>query len=145
MQVVICLLPTTGINQDDVMERNHQAGLMRTIYSTAKNVVVWFGESFGDEGLALRRYPGRGNMFGPMLILLNKPYWTRMWIIQKFLLAQSVQIWCGGHCSDLNEFTRVFSEVYYRRRSTYPCKKTGYVVFEHERRPGTDTTRTPAA
>jgi len=31
------------VNQDDVNERNHQVGLMRMIYSTAKRVRVWLG------------------------------------------------------------------------------------------------------
>ncbi|KAI1158008.1 heterokaryon incompatibility protein-domain-containing protein [Nemania serpens] len=37
------------INQGDVLERNHQVGLMHSIYRCAECVGIWLGES-GDEG-----------------------------------------------------------------------------------------------
>ncbi|KAK8113375.1 hypothetical protein PG984_013901 [Apiospora sp. TS-2023a] len=45
------------INQNDTAERGHQVGLMRTIYSKARVVTVWLGESIpgSDEGMGFLR------------------------------------------------------------------------------------------
>ena len=42
-----------SINQDDTAERNHQVGLMRSIYSQAQVVIAWLGESTpgSDSGM----------------------------------------------------------------------------------------------
>jgi hypothetical protein len=41
------------INQDDVLERNHEVNRMRTIYSLAKRTIIWLGEEADDSTRAM--------------------------------------------------------------------------------------------
>ncbi|RYO69113.1 hypothetical protein AA0116_g49 [Alternaria tenuissima] len=89
-----------AIDQDNIPERNHQVSLMRDVYTGAKSVIVWLGLPRGSEELAfmLARHPDllRVEEFHTALAdVLNKPYWSRVWVVQEFVLAQSVDIWCG--------------------------------------------------
>lgn len=36
--------------------------------------------------------------------LANRPYWTRFWVIQEFLLSQNVQLFCSGNWVDWQNF-----------------------------------------
>jgi hypothetical protein len=42
------------INQEDLLERSHQVGRMRDIYTHARRVVVWLGLESSDSTLAMR-------------------------------------------------------------------------------------------
>jgi hypothetical protein len=94
---------------------------MGTIYSTANDVIVWLGEATSNEKPIFSFFPIRhhgrvdtGARFlrrkvsrkvrASMTTLLGKPYWSRMWIIQEFLLAQSLEIWCGRYCAKFDDF-----------------------------------------
>lgn len=88
------------INQDDIEERSSQVGQMRDIYTGADSVIVWLGQARGTEELAflLTRFPHLlkvEEMATALLDLLNGPYWGRVWVVQEFVLAKSVEIWCG--------------------------------------------------
>ena len=89
-----------AIDQSNIPERNHQVSLMRDVYTGAQSVIVWLGLPQGYEELAfmLARHPDllRVEEFHNALAnVLNKPYWSRVWVVQEFVLAQSVDIWCG--------------------------------------------------
>lgn len=89
-----------AIDQNNIPERNHQVSLMRDVYTGAQSVIVWLGLQQGSEELAfmLARHPDllRIEEFHTALAdVLNKPYWSRVWVVQEFVLAQSVEIWCG--------------------------------------------------
>jgi hypothetical protein len=93
------------IDQSNMAERNHQVPLMRDIYTGAESVIVWLGLATGSEELAflLARHPSllRIEEFHLALAdVLNKPYWSRVWVVQEFVLAQRVDIWCGDLCVD---------------------------------------------
>jgi hypothetical protein len=48
------------INQEDHKERSHQVGLMKLIYSMAKEVIAWIGPNSTDSSqamTALRKIP----------------------------------------------------------------------------------------
>jgi hypothetical protein len=49
------------INQDDLVERNHQVGRMRDIYTHARRVVVWLGLESSDSTLAMHKIRHIGN------------------------------------------------------------------------------------
>ncbi|KAH7486515.1 hypothetical protein FOMA001_g5607 [Fusarium oxysporum f. sp. matthiolae] len=79
------------INQADLQERGLQVNRMKTIFSTAEQVVVWLG---GNVQLAFL-YPttaeitqpdeGRSSFFG-------NAYWRRVWVVQEFAVSTSVII-----------------------------------------------------
>jgi Heterokaryon incompatibility protein (HET) len=96
------------INQHDVAERNYQVSRMGQIYSEAKMVHAWLGLSgpytaAGVEFL-IRADMGPKNkprddddknaMRGIVDIMLRQ-YWQRLWIIQEFVLANDLMVYCG--------------------------------------------------
>ncbi|KAG4262371.1 hypothetical protein FPRO03_10601 [Fusarium proliferatum] len=100
------------INQFSASERSHQVGLMKTIYSKANTVHAYVGEtmcgddSTGTEAMTLLN-DLQANGISDIMALgntsnistLNKffarPYFTRLWVVQELLLAQSITIHCG--------------------------------------------------
>jgi hypothetical protein len=106
------------INQEDVEERNAQVSMMRTIYSCATSVVVWLGPTYenSDEAFeyidhALESKTWITNGARPvdrgwlgLVMLHNRSYWTRLWIIQEFVLAKRIILRCGGKQVDWDAF-----------------------------------------
>ena len=101
------------IDQYNIGERNHQVDQMRDIYSGAEAVIVWLGLMMDDaerafhlarvleQPLAMNGYNLRWHtsleQWKSITHLLERPYWTRVWITQEFILANSVELWCGAH------------------------------------------------
>jgi hypothetical protein len=98
------------IDQSNVLERNHQVALMGKIYLKAEKVLVWLGPGTKDLCRALmhlqdfenlkKSYFDDSNVWAGlhlkgMLEFCDHEYWTRAWIVQEFLMARSVEIWCG--------------------------------------------------
>ncbi|KAF2728802.1 heterokaryon incompatibility, partial [Polyplosphaeria fusca] len=76
------------INQQDVLERGHQVPLMRQIYTEASRVVAYLGEKGEDDPkLNLLRTSRRDFDAENRKLLMNKPYFHRLWIIQELKLA----------------------------------------------------------
>jgi hypothetical protein len=92
------------IDQHNVQERSHQVSRMNDIYSQAANVIIWLGEPMSDAALAfdfLRDF-GRPRSELPtsndgdrnteqtamsVRSLLTRPWWTRIWTAQEWILA----------------------------------------------------------
>jgi hypothetical protein len=95
------------INQKNIPERNAEVKRMRKIYERAWSVVVWLGEGTEDQDKAcdcisaishldLFNYQDSyfshvEDLFGnlkwkPLMDLLRKPYWKRVWIIQELAM-----------------------------------------------------------
>jgi hypothetical protein len=117
------------INQKDLKERGEQVQKMKLIFDTASVILAWLGkaEDNSDEAFDLLlemseaiakldniRYITPFNLeavgfhtdekdWGPVLKLLDRPYWTRCWVIQElirsgFMLTHGdsvVHIGCG--------------------------------------------------
>jgi hypothetical protein len=103
-------------------------GMMRTIYENAEHVRVWLGpaQETDEAGLELlRRVHRRCGMIQPgdtalddsspqqlglpdtndaswesVLRILHRPYFSRIWIVQEFLLARRCTILLGRHSID---------------------------------------------
>lgn len=131
-----------AINQSNTSERNHQVSLMRDIYSGAQSVIVWLGLATGSEELAymLGRRPSLLRIEDFHLALadvLNKPYWSRIWVVQEFVLAQKVDIWCG----DLSIDVAVVETIWRNGLSATPIasvtreiyESRGYLLFKYRR------------
>lgn len=92
------------INQDDVLERNHQVSIMPYIYSHAAEVIVWLGPERDSSKLAMETLQNYDGSKGPRLSdakrhaiagLIDREYWKRTWIIQEVLKASHAMIHCG--------------------------------------------------
>jgi hypothetical protein len=103
------------IDQTNLKERNQQVAQMRDVYTSAESVIVWLGLAQRDEELAflLTRHPNLlhvEKLQSELLALLSKPYFTRVWVVQEFVLARSVVIWCGEYFADAVMFDKLWRE-----------------------------------
>ncbi|PQE27760.1 hypothetical protein CJF31_00009991 [Rutstroemia sp. NJR-2017a BVV2] len=103
------------VNQNDLAERSSQVLYMHQIYSGVARVIVWLG---GEEPCGLKHTLSSINLrendeltttvhFGITRVisnLLSRPWWTRVWIVQEFILARSVQIQCGSCTLSWDQF-----------------------------------------
>jgi hypothetical protein len=114
------------IDQTNVDERNHQVQMMRQIYSNAASVSVWLGEDdpITNSNTAMNylttREPYRhlhSHLFWnqrqakAVLALYNRPYWTRMWIVQEILLAKDIIIYCGPKIMSWQHVQNFFNDI----------------------------------
>lgn len=100
------------IDESSIEERNSQVLLMRTIYSNATRVKVWLGKSTrgSDDALAILDHMGRKIPFTDIRFhgkelnekhamymdeLMNRPWWTRVWVQQEHILAKDITLHCG--------------------------------------------------
>ena len=111
------------IDQTDNRERNHQVTLMGRIYAKAKRVLVWLGfnkshlanplrrmKDFTDYSLNERLWFGSDSEsleFKYLSVWEGLPslsYWSRLWIVQEFVLAQDLVLHLGQATLDLENF-----------------------------------------
>lgn len=110
------------INQQDIDEKNHQVQMMGKIYECAEGVLVSLGPEADNSDLVFRFLLADGYHSPPSLdsdrledwllktnfdrqgvadlwiaicALANRPYWTRVWIVQELMLANRITILCG--------------------------------------------------
>jgi hypothetical protein len=88
------------INQRNVYERGQQVSLMRDIYMVAEDVLAWLGPA--TEGIDLDDKPR------VYMDIVSRPYWTRVWIIQEFVLGKKVILQCGNVRHDWDDFYNEF-------------------------------------
>ncbi|KAI0472962.1 heterokaryon incompatibility protein-domain-containing protein [Xylariaceae sp. FL0804] len=91
------------INQADIDERGHQVQLMPRIYSGAKHVLVYVGESADNsdlcleaiaDGMITEHHPGTTR--AAMITLLSRRYFRRVWVLQEIALARRATLICGN-------------------------------------------------
>ncbi|PMD32508.1 HET-domain-containing protein, partial [Hyaloscypha variabilis F] len=87
------------INQSNILERNHQVGLMRDIYSLAQHTVIHLGER-KEECDEVLNAALRGTLNSPHRQLaidqvLSRPWFTRVWIYQELVLSKDPWVQCG--------------------------------------------------
>ncbi|KAK0623976.1 heterokaryon incompatibility protein-domain-containing protein, partial [Immersiella caudata] len=119
------------INQDDPVERAAEVRRMRDIYGLAWSVVAWLGEpSFGSaramqllrtlgglarsgrDGTAVEAalradasFLGCGGAWLALHELMNRPYWSRLWIVQEMIMgASATWLRCGDEWVDWRTF-----------------------------------------
>jgi hypothetical protein len=102
------------INQDDQDERSSQVMLMRDIYERAEKTIVWLGEAAENSELAIdliNAWADASEDFDAFLRhcpfafeeknweavkkLLERPWWTRVWVYQEFIVSKQVFFLCG--------------------------------------------------
>lgn len=107
------------INQDDDAERNHQVQLMAQIYTFASQVCIWLGEEddhsaaaikfikeeimkLGDIGHLVSRK--NASSWHALLQLMQRPWFSRRWVIQEIALAREAMLYCGQDSMRWQEF-----------------------------------------
>lgn len=94
------------INQRYVAERNAQVQMMAGIYSNATHVLAWLGEAADDSDYAfhaIKHLPAEHisqhdseRLMKALNNICNREYWFRTWIVQEFVLARSIRLFCGS-------------------------------------------------
>jgi hypothetical protein len=112
------------INQEDVEERNYQVGQMREIYANALLVLAWIGPQLSDREekafdllLQIAEHFAKDKALVtdetsawiadsvssefqncswlPLLELLERPWFSRVWVVQEVVVSKKVTIQCG--------------------------------------------------
>jgi hypothetical protein len=99
------------IDQLNVDEKNHQVQMMSQIYSYAIRVCIWLGlddvESnrairfIKEEILQLRHFDtlcqdeSNSQKWQSLLLLMQRPWFFRRWVVQEIALARDATIYCG--------------------------------------------------
>ena len=99
------------IDQENFLERNHQVEMMSDIYGKAEQVCIWLGD--GDkasqialnfvkkEVLQLQNFDElceseqASSKWGALLDLMQRPWFSRRWVVQEIALARTAKIYCG--------------------------------------------------
>jgi hypothetical protein len=120
------------INQQDVKERNQQVRLMRDIYMVAEGVLAWLGPATPDldpeDGSAVYKD------------MISRQYWTRVWIIQEFILGRNVVLQCGHVLYDWDKLNNSFPSRHDRRGG-----EKLHRLFDLKRRLGPNVKALPAS
>ncbi len=109
------------INQQDVDEKNHQVQMMSQIYNYAASVCVWLGlddaqshkaiQFIQDEILQLQHFDklcedeANSQKWQSLLLLMQRPWFFRRWVVQEIALAQDAMIYCGPDTISWKDFS----------------------------------------
>lgn len=104
-QLTLFWIDALCIDQSSIPERNQQVSFMGDIYSRAAFVMAWLGSPEAESELAMDIIRQHMTMVAMQLMeegwkaavkaLLQRPYWSRLWVAQEFLLAKDILICCG--------------------------------------------------
>ncbi|KAL6710823.1 hypothetical protein ACN47E_007880 [Coniothyrium glycines] len=109
------------INLQDGYEREKQVQIMAEIYKKARRAIIWLGEeveessdctgsieflhhlatlqvAFHRDDVAMRRHledPEFTSNCEAVSNLLFRPWWTRVWTLQEFVLPKEARLFCG--------------------------------------------------
>lgn len=99
------------IDQDNHEERNHQVQMMACIYTGAKQACIWLGEDNDDstkaihfirEIMKLENFDSisekkeNASKWQSLMLLMQRPWFSRRWVVQEIALARSATIYCGN-------------------------------------------------
>ena len=108
------------IDQDNLNEKNHQVEMMAEIYGNATRVCIWLGDSTSTSQVALRyikkevlqlqnfddlcESPEASSKWRALLELMQRPWFSRRWVVQEIALARRAVIYCGTDKISWNKF-----------------------------------------
>jgi hypothetical protein len=107
------------INQSDPVEKSQQIPMMGKIYHSARSVDVWLGEEADNSDLALSFIPqvtdlskfdriiqdqGSTHKWYALSKLMNRPWFSRRWVVQELAFAKEAKIYCGNGSVDFPLF-----------------------------------------
>ncbi|KAJ4376237.1 hypothetical protein N0V83_001520 [Neocucurbitaria cava] len=128
------------INQNDMQERGQQVQDMALIYRNAEQVVGWLGDKTPDfdagfsllkllienDSEAYLKDTAFETSWEALTSLLDRPYWTRVWILQETAINTKVHLRFGINpndeltVGDLEDFDNMRFEVVSKWRELHP-------------------------
>ncbi|KAF3046126.1 hypothetical protein E8E12_011251 [Didymella heteroderae] len=143
-------IDSLSINLQDAQEREKQVRIMAEIYRRAKRAIIWLGEEKEDGGDCTNAidflhylsslqiafngddHAMRSNLENAEFTekctavsnLLARPWWTRVWTLQEFVLPKEAKLYCGAASISRGRFK---SAIY----SIFLCSTISN-DFEHE-------------
>jgi Heterokaryon incompatibility protein (HET) len=102
------------INQQNLMEKSHQVGIMFEIFGIAERVIAWLGAEDESSYLAMRFLSGFQEIPDPpdsvrnrlmsmstetwnvLQLLFNRTWFSRLWIVREVAVAKEIEIFCGN-------------------------------------------------
>jgi Heterokaryon incompatibility protein (HET) len=103
------------IDQTNIEERNHQVGVMGDIYKNAEEVMIYTGAEIRrlDELEAHVKQSGPINkgFLEPLLQLICRPWFTRVWVVQEAALARKATVVAGSFKLPLLEVANVLNRI----------------------------------
>ena len=111
-----------AINQDNILERNHQVQQMGDIYRGAKHVLVYPGQCSRYLKWAARLGEDRYSFTVFRKCLKHTAqlsYWTRAWIVQELILAHDCHVVNKGGCIDWKMFRVLYGEHRWTKRPAW--------------------------
>jgi hypothetical protein len=106
------------INQSNDTERSSQVRLMDQTYRDAVCVSVWLGlitlpediRSYFPAQVPTRTVESDGFEWRDSIVeLSDRPYWSRVWVIQEFLLGKKVELYCSNSRVDWLDFQEMLA------------------------------------
>jgi hypothetical protein len=118
------------INQEDWEEKSQQVSKLRKIYAMASKVCIWLGEADDDSKIAIdfikhsvlklenldELFKNQDGVLGwrAMIRLMQRPWFSRRWIIQEVVLSKAAELYCGTRTlawTDFADAVSLFAEV----------------------------------
>jgi hypothetical protein len=118
------------INQEDWEEKSQQVANMRKIYGMASGVCIWLGEADEDSKMAIDfiqhsvlNFKNLDDLFRnqdavlgwrAMTSLMQRPWFSRLWVIQEVVLSNHAELYCGARTlswTDFSDAVSLFVEV----------------------------------
>lgn len=100
------------IDQNNVLERNHQVQQMGVIYKQAQQVIAWMGNHRDFSSTLFRQINDYGaveidewdaTLIASLRLFDTNQYWMRAWITQEVLLAKQIVFLAGEHGAALRD------------------------------------------
>jgi lipid-A-disaccharide synthase-like uncharacterized protein len=108
------------IDQENDLEKNYQIEMMADIYDRAEHVCVWLGEADSSSKTAMAFMKTEilqfkafddlcntrkaGEKWSALCDFMQRPWFTKRWMIQEIALAQKVLLYCGDERIAWSEF-----------------------------------------
>ncbi|KAF1963002.1 hypothetical protein CC80DRAFT_434374 [Byssothecium circinans] len=125
------------INLADSQEREKQVRIMADIYKKSKRTIIWLGEE-QEEGSScagaiefmlylstlslafdyhqnlrqILRGPNFSQEWAAVGNMLARPWWSRVWTLQEFILPREAKICCGSHNISRGKFKSAMYSIF---------------------------------
>ncbi|KAL5314435.1 hypothetical protein ACEPPN_017075 [Leptodophora sp. 'Broadleaf-Isolate-01'] len=99
------------INQDKDDERSSQVAMMSLVYAAATKACVWLGEDDVESTMAIKfiredinqlknfdslcKDQQHAPKWRSLLLLMQRPWFSRRWVVQEIVLAKNALVYCG--------------------------------------------------
>ncbi|KAH8600681.1 heterokaryon incompatibility protein-domain-containing protein [Bisporella sp. PMI_857] len=99
------------INQENDDERSSQVAMMSLVYAAATKACVWLGEDDEESTVAIKfiredinqlknfdslcKDQKHASKWRSLLMLMQRPWFSRRWVVQEIVLAKNALVYCG--------------------------------------------------